>query len=228
MRILTWNCNGAFRKKYKDIQEFKPDICIIQECENPEKIKDKDFRDWSQNFLWTGENINKGLGVFANKKIKLEPLNWESHDLKYFLPCRINDEFNLIGVWCHTATTFAYIGQLWKYLELHKSRLGQSLLAGDFNSNVFWDKKGRHWNHSDVVRELSEIRIESLYHKHFREEQGMESRPTFYLQKNLSKPYHLDYIFASEHFFQSCKKVSVGSTDRWLVMSDHMPVFCEW
>ena len=37
MRIVTWNCNGAFRKKYSrlKIDDKYPDILVIQECENP-------------------------------------------------------------------------------------------------------------------------------------------------------------------------------------------------
>ena len=43
MRIVTWNCNGAFRKKYSrlKIDDKYPDILVIQECENPELSKDK-------------------------------------------------------------------------------------------------------------------------------------------------------------------------------------------
>ena len=41
MRIVTWNCNGAFRKKYSrlKIDDKYPDILVIQECENRKVVK---------------------------------------------------------------------------------------------------------------------------------------------------------------------------------------------
>lgn len=230
MKILTWNCNGALRKKFDSLNEFNADIMIIQECENPKTASDKKYKDWAINYIWTGDNNSKGLGVFTNETIKIENLNWASDGLKYFIACKINNDFNLIGTWCHGAnlSSFSYIGQLWKYLQTHKLNLNKCIIAGDFNSNVIWDKKNRYWNHSDVVRELKELNVESLYHRYYREEvAGKELQSTFFLQRNLSKGYHIDYIFASETFINSLKLLSIGQYDKWIGISDHMPVFCE-
>ena len=227
LQILTWNCNGAFRKKYQALDLFDADICIIQECENPETSTDEKYKSWRSNFLWIGENKNKGLGIFAKDRIKLEALKWESNGFNHFLPCIVNNEFNLLAVWCHGAnsSTFRYIGQLWKYLEINKSLLANCIIAGDFNSNAIWDKPERSWNHSDVLKELSELNIESQYHKFNKEEQGKESVPTFYLQKNKAKPYHIDYIFVSKFFHEQFNFLTIGKFDDWIKLSDHTPLF---
>ncbi|MDT7827045.1 endonuclease/exonuclease/phosphatase family protein [Pricia sp. S334] len=234
MKILTWNCNGALRNKFEHLSSFKADIHVIQECENPVEIKHDKYRKWAENHCWIGDSKNRGIGIFADKSIKLDKLNWsdcyEGQKVKHFLPCRINRDFNLLAVWTHknNAPTFGYIGQLWKYIQVNKANFKNSLILGDFNSNVFWDKRSRWWNHSDVVRELKKIGIESLYHKYWSEEQGKETRPTLFLQRNLLKPYHIDYVFGSKEFQNALKKMEVGDVNKWLKFSDHLPITCEF
>ena len=74
LKILTWNCNGAFRRKFAFIQSFESDIVIIQECENPEKSTDIEYKNWASNYLWIGDNKNRGLGIFAQEILKLKNL----------------------------------------------------------------------------------------------------------------------------------------------------------
>lgn len=38
MKIITWNCQGAFRNKADAIFVHKPDILVIQECEYVDKL----------------------------------------------------------------------------------------------------------------------------------------------------------------------------------------------
>jgi endonuclease/exonuclease/phosphatase family metal-dependent hydrolase len=116
------------------------------------------------------------------------------------------------------------MGQFWKYFQIHKVKLTNSIITGDFNSNAIWDQWNRWWNHSDVVRELNEIGIVSLYHKFTKEEQGKESQPTFYLHRNLKKPYHIDYCFASIKFTEKLINIIVEPFENWSHLSDHSPV----
>lgn len=230
MKIVTWNCNGAFRRKYESISVLKADIYVIQECEDPAVCVDKLYKEWAANYLWIGESKNKGLGIFASQNIKLSKLAWEpvykGHAVKYFLPCEVNLSFKLLAVWTHfnNSPNFGYMGQFWKYLQLHKTKMENIIIAGDFNSNTIWDEWDRWWNHSDVVRELREIKIESLYHWQTGEIQGEETKPTFYLQKNINKPYHIDYCFASKEHYERVVEFDVESYERWKHLSDHSPI----
>lgn len=97
--------------------------------------------------------------------------------------------------------------------------------SGDLNSNVQWDEWDRWWNHSDVVRELEEINIHSLYHHIMGEEQGKESKPTLFMHRKLEKPYHIDYVFTSKDLLGDNKNmIDMGCPDKWLEYSDHMPI----
>lgn len=229
MKILTWNCSGAFRKKFHLLDQFQADILIIQECEDPAVSKDKEYLSWAKKFQWVGDNKHKGLAIFVRQDIELKLLDWSHDGLKYFIPCRINNKFNLIACWCHGANspTFGYIGQLWKYMQLHKNKFETAVLAGDLNSNVIWDKWDRWWNHSDVLRELNEIEIKSLYHHFTKEEAGKELIPTFFHRKDIKKPYHIDYLFGSSSIKDDMTNFTIGNVDEWLQYSDHMPILCE-
>lgn len=229
MKILTWNCNGAFRKKSHALDNYDADILVIQECENPSEIQYPElFLDRYSHYAWFGDNKNKGLGVFS--KLNIDINNWDNTKAKYFISCKINNKFNLIGAWCHQAKspTFAYIGQLWKYLILNLSRFEESetILCGDFNSNKKWDVWDRWWNHSDVIRILNDMGIKSLYHQYFNEEQGDESCDTFFQQKNIDKAYHIDYVFGSPMFQNSLRNLEVENYQEWKQYSDHVPLVC--
>lgn len=230
MKIITWNCNGAFRKKFEHLFSFEADIIVIQECENPIHSKDKHYIEWAVNYLWIGDNKNKGIGIFAKPNLKLTRLDWPNeymgHSVKHFLPCLINDKFNLLAVWLHqnNSPNFGYIGQFWKYIQTNIANLQNTIIVGDFNSNVRWDEWDRWWNHSDVVRELNEIGTVSLYHEAMIEEQGKETHPTFYLHRNLNKAYHIDYCFAPKIFKQILTELKIGQYEEWSKISDHMPM----
>lgn len=231
MKIVSWNCNGAFRRKYDYLSRFEADIYVIQECENPSERGDKLYENWASSFLWIGANKHKGLGIFARGDIKLELLNWPDQfrdkQVRYFLPCRVNDAFTLVGVWAHfnQSTYFGYIGQFWKYLQLNRDNLASAIIAGDFNSNAKWHSSEIWWNHSDVVSELEDLGIRSLYHQHFNEMHGAESIPTFFLQKNIEKPYHIDFVFAAESTISTQRfSMEIGGAEDWLTLSDHLPV----
>ena len=227
MKIISWNCNGGFRNKFHLLDDLGADILVIQECEDPSRSAEN-YKNWAKNYLWVGDNKNRGLGVFCRPEYSLSSQDWSSEDLQMFLPCRVNDEFNIVAVWTKMGNSKQqYIGQLWQYLQLHRTKVKNDICAfiGDFNSNSRWDKRGRIWNHTDVVRDLGEIGLVSGYHHVFNEEQGQETQPTFYLHRNLHKPYHIDFVFMPASLLEKCAtKFEVGNANQWLASSDHLPI----
>lgn len=245
MRIVSWNCNGALRNKREKIDRLQADILIIQECEDPYQST-IDYKNWASHYLWVGSSKNKGVGIFSRKDLILKSLNWnktyhlsinnqpsrifwQTKDLKLFLPFQV-DDYIIIAVWTKRCEeeAFSYIGQVWKFLQIHKTDIIQKkvIIIGDFNSNAIWDKLDCWWNHSDIVRDLEDIKIKSLYHTLFKEEQGKETTATFYMQKNKNKPYHTDYAFCSSELLKN-SKMQIGDPDEWLKFSDHMPLIIQ-
>ncbi|RRJ92000.1 endonuclease/exonuclease/phosphatase family protein [Paenimyroides tangerinum] len=233
MKIITWNCNGAFRKKFSFLKNFDADVLVIQECENPLLVKDVEYLNFSNNYVWIGDNKNKGIGIFAKSNIKLErldlPTTYNKYDVKYFLPVIINDSQILIGVWAHknNSPTFEYIGQVWKYFQINSEIIYKSIIVGDFNSNSIWNLWDRWWNHSDVVEMFEKNNLVSMYHELENELQGKETIKTFYLHKNINKGYHIDYCFVPKKLINDNSKFIISKFDEFKILSDHVPIIIQ-
>jgi exonuclease III len=228
MKIVSWNCNGALRRKFEQLAVLNADVFVIQECEDP-ATSSSDYQRWAGQYVWAGKSPNRGIGVFVKNGLSILPLNWPQHGLQQFLPVRIDDRINLLAVWTKKCPEMGYIGQFWQYIQHHAVLLDQAtIICGDFNSNAIWDKRGRYWNHSECVAVLEQQGFHSLYHRWMEEKQGRESKPTLYLQRNMTKPYHIDYYFAHEAALgERPAKITVGQAADWLSFSDHMPVSLE-
>jgi len=233
LKLITWNCQGAFRKKANAILAFNPDIIVVPESEHPEKI---DFRTIKQpnDMFWYGDNVHKGIGIYSFSDYKFELLPSFNPEYRYILPFRVTgngNTFILFAIWAMSNKVnrnARYIGQIWLAINYYAQLMGDSIvLVGDFNSNKIWDTKKRVGNHSDVVQMLTANNIESVYHKHFKIEQGKEIHPTFFLQRNQNKPYHIDYCFASNHIIEKVQKVEIGNYENWIEFSDHSPLIID-
>ena len=231
MKIITWNCNMAFRKKADLLLVHKPDILVIQECECIEKLIFNDTALKPIDALWFGTNQHKGMAIFSYGNLKLKVLDGHNEDLKMIIPISVTggqSDFNLFAVWANNPQDpdGQYVEQVWKAIHHYDQLLSskQTILTGDFNSNTIWDRKRRAGNHSNVVKRLEEKGIHSAYHRHHQQIQGKEQHPTFYLYRHQNKPYHLDYCFVSEDMARRIQSVEVGDFESWAKYSDHMPL----
>jgi exodeoxyribonuclease III len=235
MKIITWNCNMAFRKKAPFILLENPDIIVVPECEHPDKLIFNNATIKPKEIKWFGKNPNKGLAVLSYSDFKIELLETDAQEFEYIIPLRIYNKFislNVFIVWaCNPKnTSLRYIEQVWKAIDVFDSYLKNrnTIVIGDFNSNKIWDKYYRIGNHSHVVEKLSKKNIISAYHNFFDEEQGKENLPTLFLFRHQNKPYHVDYCFASQDLILKVKKVEVGIFEDWKHLSDHMPLIIDF
>lgn len=234
MKIIEWNCQGAFRKKNDKILLFKPDILIISECENEKKLKFGNLTPKPNDFRWFGNNENKGIGIFSYSDYKFELMREYNAEFKYIIPLKVtkNDKsFLLFAIWAkdnkdnHEAR---YIGQIWLAINYYSGLFyNETVLIGDFNSNKIWDYKDRVGNHSDVVEFLENKKIRSLYHLKNDENQGHEKTPTFYMYRKLEKKYHIDYCFVSENIINNGFDFTILDINNWIKFSDHSPIVVE-
>jgi len=231
MKLITWNCQGAFRKKADQILPHRPDILVIQECEHPDKLVFHPTTQQPNDLIWFGDNLHKGLGVFSYSNYKFQLLEQHNADLKIILPISVTGgqfDFTLFAIWANNRQDpdGQYVEQIWKAVHHYDHILNSqpSILTGDFNSNKIWDRPRRIGNHSDVVDKLAKKNIYSIYHNRLNLEQGQENHPTFFLQRKKEKPYHIDYCFASADLFEKVSDFEIGAYENWIGHSDHTPL----
>lgn len=225
LRIVTWNCAMAFRRKWPQLLALRPDIAVIQECETPDR--------WpaigASSMLWHGENRNKGLAVVSFGDWRAESAFAAPRDLRYFLPVRIAGRrvFNLLAVWAMGACDLGigYIYQVQAAVQRYRPWLADapSVVAGDWNANPLWDRPARSRTpFQGTVRTLHEIGIVSAYHSHRQSQHGSEVDMTYRSSKGVG--YHIDYCFVP-HAWAICEaRVHIDLVPK---VSDHAPVIVD-
>lgn len=220
MRIISWNCAMAARKKISRVLELQPDLLILQECSRA------DIAAAGAKFsYWIGRNSNKGLGVLGFGDHDFVVDDSFRDDLTWFIPLRV-DSISILAVWAsRTTKQHGYVRETHKALDYFEEflRARPSVMIGDFNSNTVWDKLHPGRSHSDMVRRLAEIGLESIYHTTHGVEHGLETDSTFYFYRKPERGYHIDYAFASRELLNAAQ-IEILPGEEWLGMSDHVPV----
>ena len=232
MKIISWNCNMAFRKKAAFILALKPDILIIIECEHPDNLLFAAGTPKPVDSLWFGKNKHKGLAIFSYSNYRFRILENHNEEFKMIIPIEVTGEhfnFNLFLIWAYNPNDKdgRYITQIWKAINHYDEMLANkpTMFIGDFNSNTIWDhEKYRLGSHSSVVKLLENKAIFSTYHIYHKQAQGTEEHPTFYLYRHKNKPYHIDYCFVSAGLLKKLQSVVIGEYGYWTKYSDHVPI----
>ncbi|MGA8676641.1 MAG: endonuclease/exonuclease/phosphatase family protein [Candidatus Acidiferrales bacterium] len=229
MKFATWNCSGALHKKHQKLLTLDAELMVIQECSKPDIEQLSRSGAWS--CWWVGGNpIKKGLGVLVKapwvvrKAEDLTP-KWAGN-LVIDGPASIE----LFPVWAckDDSSTEEYIEQVHLLLDIiEKTPISPfAIVAGDFNSNLIWDRDYKK-NHSAAVERFRKLGMKSAYHEYFGISQGAERHATHWHLKKKKPGYHVDYAFLTRPLLSKLRRVVVGRCDGWLSLSDHAPVLVE-
>ncbi len=215
----------SFGRKRELILALRPDVLIVQEASRG------DIEDLPSAFKhWVGSNPHKGLAVvaFANHDYQISDLYTD--ELPWFVPLRIeNLNLNVLGVWAHVKNwQLRYVRLMHAALDHYRSLIesAPAIIAGDFNSNVIWDKKHGKHKHSLLIDRLDALGLRSLHHELSREEQGREQLDTWYMYRKRDRGCHIDYAFVPRELIPG-SALSIGDPEEWLTASDHMPLSVE-
>jgi len=224
MRIVTWNCNMSFSKKLKKLLALKPDIAVIQECE-----EDLPALPDGVSHYWYGNDTRKGVCILSfNGSISLDTSF--SNTWTYFIPVNTNG-LKILAVWAynHRASRFGHDkqGKPLQILPFLDAWLDNSntIILGDFNNSVVWDKPRSGNNFADISNYLDKMGFKSAYHKFSGQTYGIETDATFYHIKKHDKQYHIDYCFCPKT--SKLQNVQVGKYHDWIEYSDHAPIIVD-
>ena len=237
LRIVIWNCNMALHKKIEPLMALRPDIAIIPECDNPEIVKKKASSFIFNDAVWINKSRNKGLGVFTFGSFTATKSPLYSSEFELFLPVKISGQqsFNLLAVWdfYYKPKIPAHQNGAWTRAAIRHYRdfisEEPSVVAGDFNNNVLWDKRNLDYvgNFSHTVNDLERLGFDSAYHQFENCRYGKEPEPTLYWRMSKTHVYHIDYCFVPNDWFHKRLKVTLGRPEQWLCFSDHVPLLVE-
>src|SRR5690348_15182859 len=127
----------AYRKKAEAILAHEPDIVVVPECENRDKLKFKPGIAAPNDIVWFGTNANKGLGVFSYSGWTFNVLDVHNEHLQLIVTIEVtrkNTSFLLFAVWENnpTDTDGHYVEQVWKAIHCYDHLFSRKkiILAG--------------------------------------------------------------------------------------------------
>jgi exodeoxyribonuclease-3 len=167
------------------------------------------------------------LAVFYKSAWKLSPVEKPDHKWIVAIDVVGPENFTLIAVWAwiEKGGIPGYVKLIRQSLVKHPEWFdrGPVVIAGDFNSNSRWDKLPEE-NHSSLVGHLAQRGLVSAYHSRHDEEQGRETKSTFYQGRKFDQPYHIDYIFTPIEWNARVNNFEIGDFGQWSGLSDHCPL----
>lgn len=236
VRVVEWNVAMSLHKKAHLLSDLEPTIAVLPESAKTERTRNA-LRDiGATSIRWIGTNPNKGLLAASFGEWQLDVDASYDPGYQWVLPLHLSGPRHLrvLAVWemDRRGTGYPEARQrgsvrvaLPHYADFLAGDADLSLISGDFNASVIWDKPGKLRNFGDLNRELKYRGFVSVYHHHHGWNLGAEPDPTLWWRRKEDATYHIDYTFVSRP--DAIKSVVTGSFSDWIACSDHSPTIID-
>ena len=217
LTVATWNCADGFAKKRGYLAELDADILCIQEIR--QAAFDEEAPNW-RFAQFTPSQSARGLALFSRIPLAPFAMRYRRTDRAYL--ALQSDDFAILGAWVKPAENYVTPSQR-VFRQFLRKLDKPAIILGDLNQNAVFDANRRIGLFADTQRMLTRAGLRSLYHQHSGYAFGSEA-PTHWLTFNAERPYHLDYIWASDAF--DLRSFTLFPADPWLTerRSDHLPM----
>jgi exodeoxyribonuclease III len=225
MKLVAWNCCTRDEKAAAYLRGLGTDVAALSEVGTSGIGEGVDWH-------WNGGLEDRGVAIAAFSgsfsEVQVTPARWGVAGLH-------DSGISLLGLWSSpaekaNATTCAaeVVSAVHASADLLTQHPG--VVAGDLNSFSFDKPFGK------AIDALAELGYISLYHHRTGEllqskTPHPETTPTFYMQWNKAKPYHIDYCFVSEKLLDRVTGFEIGGYDQTVkdgdgnvIISDHVPL----
>ncbi|WP_131809523.1 endonuclease/exonuclease/phosphatase family protein [Mycolicibacter sinensis] len=233
VRLVEWNVAMALHAKAHLVKTLAPDIAVLPESAHPDRVGDALAAVGVTSMQWIGASPNKGLLVaaFGDWTLRID----DSYDPGYqwVMPLHVEGPVHLrmLAVWDmnhrgrgHDSARKlgACRASMQHYAEFLSGPADLTVISGDFNNSVYWDKPGGTVRFGDFMDQLQSRGLVSAYHHQHSCVPGTEAHPTLWWTRNIDKPYHVDYTFVCPA--EAIDEVTTGTHTEWLAYSDHPPM----
>lgn len=226
--VVGWNANMALAGRKAErlaTMEPRPDVAVVAECAHDAEVPGL------ERVVWTGSLPKKGLAVFARPELKASVDPSFDSALEWFLPVHLAAmDVDVLAVWAMNRRAGSG-PRRWRTRRAlgHYAPLlarGRGVVLGDFNDNLRWDTPA-YPAFAGTLEELGSKGYVSVHHALTGERHGAEAAVSLYWQRKLGQPYLVDHAFVPAEWLPRVRTFAIGDANRWLDVSDHMPLFVE-
>ena len=123
----------------------------------------------------------------------------------------------------------SYVGGILRGLDCYREFLqgAPSIVIGDFNSPGN-DARSRSHHAALEDRLLTEFALMNAWRVYAERTGQPIDEPTYYLQRQNDRPFHIDYCFFPEAWASTLRSVEIGNYSDWATDSDHRPILVEF
>ena len=234
MRLVTWNCNEGFDRKFLHLRDLDFDVAVVTECGPFESGLDEASREVSAVLKLAVDQPGhtKHIGVFAQEPWHIEQLPLP-HGQPWVLPVRVIApvDFTVLAVWAlgreWVADRLSYAAQTARVVaDLLPEFDGPVVLAGDLNAPIASSPADAR-RHEESARQLANRGLVSAFTA-ARGDVDPLTEPTLYHQRKFDRPFHIDHLFVPKEWTGDMD-VTVGTYAEWIQTrrSDHVPVIAD-
>ena len=223
VRIATWNCADGLERKLPLFRRIDADLIVVSE------VRAAAFAALAPGFagaFYTPSSSARGIASFCRHPGLLQhafaaPEGAECYQRLTF------GGIDILAAWVKPQGS--YISSATKAISgfLQSPQSPYRIVLGDLNLNPRFDRDRQAGPTKALIASLEAGDMRSLYHQHSSEEHGAESHATHHFLRDATRPFHIDYIFASHPL--RLTGFAIGQPQDWIGkrLGDHMPLTAE-